>query len=771
MPLIKLPGLLLLFALMVFAQEKTFTIHGYIEDAASGEKLIGANIHEPGLRLGASTNRYGHYSFTLPAGNHKIIISYIGYDSELREIMLDRDRELNIKLRQSLLRGDSIVVVADAMDRTGEQTAMSVIRIPVEKIKFLPALAGEVDLLKTIQLLPGVQSGSEGTSGIYVRGGGPDQNLIIIDDAPVYNAMHLFGFLSVFNTDAIKNVTLTKGGFPARYGGRLSSVVDIRMRDGNMKEFKGTATIGLIASRATWEGPLLDGKTSFIISGRRTYFDLLTRPLLKAGNEGDFGYYFYDFNAKVNHIFSATDRVYFSVYNGDDRFFSEYDRDSFDMGWGNLITTLRWNHVFNSKLFSNTTLLYSRYVFDINSDFQSGGESFSSRYYSGVRDVGLKADFDYVPTPRHYIRFGMNYTGHLFSPGAFTFKSESNGERQSGRLTDDGDISAGEAILYFEDEMKLSPVFSLNAGIHASLFRVGEKNYYSAQPRLSLRYAFRPEWSVKSSFVMMNQYIHLLSNSGVGLPTDLWLPATRRVPQQTAWQTALGLTHSMTDLGLELSFEGYYKKMDNLIEYKEGASFAGFQGSWEDKVERGGGESYGMEFFVEKKIGATSGWLGYTLSWSNRTFPGLNDGKTFPYRYDRRHDISLTVSHKFNSRWDMGLTWIYGTGNAITLPIGTFNLPNPDINHMPSVYSVDAREYTSRNGYRMPAYHRLDLSFSYHTSGNSIWTFSAYNAYNRQNTYFIFFNSDYDGSRLIKREARQFSIFPIIPSINYSFTF
>ncbi len=771
MPSTKSLYLLLLTAFLAVAEERTFTIHGYIEDAASGEKLIGANIHEPGSRLGASTNRYGYYSFTLPAAEYKIIISYIGYNTQVREITLNRDMELNIRLQPAVLEADSIVVVANAMDRPEEQTAMSVIHVPVGKIKTLPALAGEVDLLKTIQLLPGVQSGSEGTSGIYVRGGGPDQNLIIIDDAPVYNAMHLFGFLSVFNTDAIKNVTLTKGGFPARYGGRLSSVVDIRMRDGNMKEFKGTATIGLVASRATWEGPLFDGKTSFIISGRRTYFDLLTRPLLKAGNEGDFGYYFYDLNAKINHIFSGSNRVYVSIYSGDDRFFSEYDQDRFDMGWGNLITTLRWNHVYNNKLFSNATLLYSRYVFDINSDFQGEGDNFTSRYYSGVRDIGFKMDFDYVPTPRHYIRFGIHYTSHLFSPGAFTYKAESNGEKQSGRLMDNRDKNAGETVFYFEDEMKLSPTFSLNAGMHAALFRVDKKNYYSVQPRLSLRHTFRPAWSLKSSFVMMNQYIHLLSNSGVGLPTDLWLPATRRVPQQTAWQTALGLTHSVTEKGLELSIEAYYKKMDNLIEYKEGASFAGFQGNWEDKVTRGSGESYGLELFVQKKIGATSGWLGYTLSWSNRTFPGLNGGKTFPYKYDRRHDVSLTVSHKFNPKWDMGLTWIYGTGNAITLPIGTYNLPDPDINRMPAVYYTDAREYTSRNGYRMPAYHRLDLSFSYHTSGGSTWTFSAYNAYNRQNAYFIFFDSDYDGNRLTKKEAKQFSLFPIIPSINYSFTF
>jgi len=769
--MIKFTALLLFSFILLYSQENEFTIHGYIEDAASGEKLIGANIYQPVLNLGSSTNRYGYFSFTLPAGNHQIIINYIGYKTDVQELQLDQDIELNIKLEQSLLSTDSIVVIAEAFKKIEEETQMSVIEIPIEQIKMIPAIAGEVDLLKAIQLLPGVQSGSEGTSGIYVRGGGPDQNLIIIDDAPVYNAMHLFGFLSVFNADAIKNVSLTKGGFPARYGGRLSSVLDIRMKDGNMKEFKGKANIGVIATKATWEGPLIKDKTSFIVTGRRTYIDILTRPFIEADSDGSGGYYFYDFNAKLNHIFSNSDRIYFSLYTGDDRFYSDFDNDEFDLGWGNFITTLRWNHIYNSKLFGNSTLIYSKYIFDINGSTSSGGDRFTTRYFSGVEDIGLKLDFDYVPTPRQYIRFGANLIHHKFSPGAFTFKEKIDGETNTQVIAPSKDKFANEAVLYFEDDIKINNAISFNAGLHTSLFNVENKNYYSLQPRLSGRYQVVPGWAIKSSYVMMNQYIHLLSNSGIGMPTDLWVPATKKVPQQKSWQAAFGVAHTLEKEGLELSLEGYYKKMDDLIAYKEGSSFFGFDNSWEDKVAKGSGESYGVELFVQKKTGNTSGWLGYTLSWSKRTFTELNNGETFPYKYDRRHDISLTVTHTFNQKWDMGMVWVFGTGNSVTLPIGQFYQPGFD-NRFPNSFYNEAKEYTSRNGYRMAAYHRLDLSFNYHTESNSTWTFSIYNAYNQKNPYYLYFDEKYDKEgQLIKKQAKQVSLFPIIPSINYGFTF
>jgi len=408
------------------AQQTEFTISGYVEDASSGEKLIGVNIYEPSLKLGTASNAYGFFSLTLPAGRIQLTVSYIGYQTFIRDFELNTDRDLNVRLKPSSIKGDTIVVAAERFDTITKTTQMSTIEVPAQQMRSLPALLGEVDVLKVIELLPGVQSGSEGTSGIYVRGGGPDQNLMLIDDAPVYNASHLFGFFSVFNPDAVKKVTLTKGGFPARFGGRLSSVLEINTKDGNMKHISGQGSVGVVASRFTLEGPLQTDKTSFIISGRRTYLDLLMRPFMDS-NDGMGGYYFYDFNTKVNHIFSNTDRLLFSLYMGDDRFYVEEEHfdtsDKFDMGWGNITSTLRWNHVVNRKMFSRTALIFSKYQFDINSSSRGGnGYNFKAGYFSGVRDFGLKYDLDFLPGPRHYLRSGFNIIRHTYSPGAFHVK-------------------------------------------------------------------------------------------------------------------------------------------------------------------------------------------------------------------------------------------------------------------------------------------------------------------------------------------------------------
>ncbi|MDE2813882.1 MAG: TonB-dependent receptor, partial [Gemmatimonadota bacterium] len=594
----------------VWAQiDPVHTLSGYVEDAVSGEKLIGAVLYEPALQKGATTNRYGFFSLTLPAGPLQVVVFHIGYQSDTLATRLDQDRQLTIALQPTPLEMGTVQVEAERLDPIQEQSQMSVVQVPIRQIKNAPVLMGEVDVLKTLQLLPGVQSGAEGMSGLYVRGGSPDQNLLLLDGAPVYNASHLFGFFSVFNANAIKNVQLTKAGFPARYGGRLSSVLEVDMKDGNMKTFEGEGSVGLIASQLTLQGPLRKDRTSFIVSARRTYIDLLIRPFLPSDEKG--GYHFYDLNAKLNHIFSPESRVFLSLYSGDDRFWSDFkeeyrggnyrEEDSIatDFGWGNITSTLRWNYLFDNQLFGNFTAIYSRYQLSthvddrttITSDGERETEGLRLRYLSGIRDWGLKADLDYLPNPTHYIRFGGSGTLHTYSPGAAHIKSDpADGAPEdttlAAQVTD-----ALEYSLYGEDDVQLTDRLKANVGLHTSGFLVNDEFYTSLQPRVSMRYLLPSDWAVKASYALMRQYIHLLSNSTVGLPTDLWLPATERVRPQWSRQLGVGLARQLKDQ-YEFSLEGYYKTMTNLIEYREGASFlVGFGESedWQDKVEIGRG--------------------------------------------------------------------------------------------------------------------------------------------------------------------------------------
>ena len=774
----------------VWAQtDPVHTLSGYVEDADSGEKLIGAVLYEPALQKGATTNRYGFFSLTLPEGPLQVVVFHIGYQSDTLATRLDQDLQLTIALQPTPLEMGTVQVEAERLDPIQEQSQMGVVQVPIRQIKNAPVLMGEVDVLKTLQLLPGVQSGAEGMSGLYVRGGSPDQNLILLDGAPVYNASHLFGFFSVFNANAIKNVQLTKAGFPARYGGRLSSVLEVDMKDGNMKTFEGEGSVGLIASQLTLQGPLRKDRTSFIVSARRTYIDLLIRPFLPSDEKG--GYHFYDLNAKLNHIFSPDSRVFLSLYSGDDRFWSDFKEDyrsgsyreedsiAADFGWGHITSTLRWNYLFGNQLFGNFTAIYSRYQLSthvddrttITSDGEREPESLSLRYLSGIRDWGLKADLDYLPNPTHYIRFGGSGTLHTYSPGAAHIKFDpADGAPEdttlAAQVTD-----ALEYSLYGEDDVQLSDRLKANVGLHTSGFLVNDEFYTSLQPRVSMRYLLPSDWAVKASYALMRQYIHLLSNSTVGLPTDLWLPATERVRPQQSQQFGVGLARQFKDQ-YEFSLEGYYKTMTNLIEYREGASFlVGFGASedWQDKVEIGRGWSYGAELFVQKKRGRTTGWVGYTLSWTKRRFAGLNQGRAYPYRYDRRHDAALILTRQLTPSTSFSLTWVYGTGNTATLPVARYYqygsvgggiIRIPDASYMPYEIVV----YGDRNGYRMSAFHHLDFSFNFgqtESAGHG-FSFGVYNAYNRKNPFFIYFD-DHD--------AKQVSLFPFLPWINYRFKF
>ena len=776
----------------VWAQtDPAHTLSGYVEDAASGEKLIGAVLYEPTLQKGTATNRYGFFSLTLPAGPLQVVVFHIGYQSDTLATRLDQDVQLTIALQPTPLEMGAVQVEAERLDPIQEQSQMSVVQVPIRQIKNAPVLMGEVDVLKTLQLLPGVQSGAEGMSGLYVRGGSPDQNLLLLDGAPVYNASHLFGFFSVFNANAIKNVQLTKAGFPARYGGRLSSVLEVDMKDGNMKTFEGEGSVGLIASQLTLQGPLRKDRTSFIVSARRTYIDLLIRPFLRSNNKG--GYHFYDLNAKLNHIFSPNSRVFLNVYGGDDRFWSDVeDEDTGDnyrekdaiaanFGWGNITSTLRWNYLFSNQLFGNLTAIYSRYQLSTAVDHRStttlDGEretdTLRLRYRSGIRDWGLKLDFDYIPNPAHYIRFGGSSTLHTYSPGAAQIKvSPADGAPEdttlAAQVTD-----ALEYSMYGEDEVLLTDHLKANVGLHTSGFLVNDEFYTSLQPRVSTRYLLPSDWAVKASYALMRQYIHLLSNSTVGLPTDLWLPATERVRPQWSRQFGVGLARQFKDQ-YEFSLEGYYKTMTNLIEYREGASFLvgfGENEDWQDKVEIGRGWSYGTELFVQKKRGRTTGWIGYTLSWTKRRFDRLNQGRAFPYRYDRRHDFALVLTHQLKQSTNFSLTWVYGTGNAATLPVARYyGYHERSVGGREHVLPYETQIYGDRNSYRMSAFHRLDLGFNFGDKHG--FSFGVYNAYNRKNPYFIYFDDDYDPNTTdIKRRAKQVSLFPLLPWLNYRFKF
>lgn len=767
------------------ANAQKFTISGSVKDAGSGENLIGATVYNIRSLQGTTSNTYGFYSMTLPQDSVHLRISYVGYESQILSFLLTRDTTINI----GLINGSTlkeIVISGTAEDQVQETTRMSTIDVPIEQIKAMPALLGEVDVLKVLQLLPGVQSGSEGSSGLYVRGGGPDQNLILLDGVPVYNASHLFGFFSVFNADAINHVELVKGGFPARYGGRLSSVIDITMKEGNSQKLQGEGSFGLVASRLTIEAPIVKDKTSFIVSGRRTYIDLLSRPLIKAATKGDevAGYFFYDLNAKINHRFNDRNRLYFSVYTGDDKAYarSQYQyrsgfetvksKDEFSLRWGNITTALRWNSVINNKLFSNVTATYSRYRFGVYADLQESvtradstiNDYYHTSYLSGIHDFALKADFDFIPSPEHYIRFGVQAIDHLFTPGVLSLRSSEVADTTLGASR----TYAKEFFIYAEDDFLVTDKLKINAGVHASGFFVNDKFYYSLQPRLSARYLLNRSLSLKASYAKMTQYIHLLSNAGIGLPTDLWVPTTSRVGPERSYITSAGLAYNLKNQ-FEITLESYYKKMRGLVEYKEGANYLNIESDWQTKVERGTGESYGAELFVQKKTGKLTGWIGYTLSWTNRTFPNINSGRTFPYRYDRRHDVEITSAYKWKPNREFALTWVYGTGTAVTLPQSSY-AEHKDFRYPYYGFGDGIQYYDGRNGYRMRAYHRMDLSYTTTKKtkfGERSWIIGVYNLYSRKNPFFLDIGRDDDGNK----KFIQYSLFPLIPSITYRFKF
>ena len=785
-----LNSLLIIFLLLANSaiSQNRHTISGYVYEKGSRETMPGVNVYVPGTTLGTSSNTYGFYSLRLPAGEYEVIFSFVGYQSRSFTINLDQDVPLQVELTPSI-EIEAVEIRADMPKQSSRSSQMSVMEIPVRQIKAIPALLGEKDALKVVQLMPGVQKGSEGTSGLYVRGGGPDQNLIILDDATVYNAYHLFGFFSLFNGDAIKSLELTKGGFPARYGGRLSSVLEIVMKDGNKEKISGEAGVGLISSRLVLEGPIAKDKASFIISGRRTYYDILARPFIKAYSEDEvsMGLYFYDLTAKANWEINSKNRIFLSGYFGKDNFSGqeEYDNDKMEAGmfWDNATSTIRWNHIFRSNLFSNLSLVFSNYRLKIFAAEEYDDDIFELSYRSGIRDLGAKYDFTWMPLPSHTIRFGINSTWHSFNPSAIVLKDTYTDDF----ISEVNTINTYESGIYIEDEVKILDKGIVNAGLRLSHHHHDGTSNLALEPRISGSLFLTKTFSAKASYAQMNQHIHLLSSTGIGLPTDLWVPATKFAPSQDSWQVAAGFAKDLRNISTTLSLEGYYKKSDNVIAYREGASFLMIDDptnatdiKWEDNVTSGNSLSYGMELLAHKKSGRFSGWIGYTLSWTQLQFDEINNGEPYWAKYDRRHDISVVGIYEISKGVTLSGTWVYGTGNAITLPLATY----PANQHVPSnlpswAWPTTVEDYGKKNDFRMAAYHRLDLSVQVHKKlkrYERTWEFGVYNAYNRQNPFFYFIEEDQSYNPRTEEytttnKLKQVSLFQFIPSVSWSIKF
>ncbi|WP_299820198.1 TonB-dependent receptor [uncultured Pontibacter sp.] len=767
--------LLCLSTSVAVAQEKV-TVSGYVKDKATGEGLIGSSVSVQELPgTGVTTNEYGYYALTLPKGTYTLTFNYLGYITISRQVHLQSSTKLDTELEQNVTKLKEVEVVSRREDTNVKSMEMSTLKMQVAEIKNMPALLGEVDLVKAIQLLPGVQNAGEGTSGFYVRGGGVDQNLILLDEAPVYNASHLMGFFSVFNADAIKDVQLYKGGIPAQHGGRLSSLLDIRMKEGNNKNLEISGGIGTISSRLTVEAPIIKDKSSFIVSGRRTYADIFF-GLSSDENVKNNKLYFYDLNTKLNYTLNEKNRLYVSGYFGRD----VAATNDFKMNWGNATATVRWNHLFSDRLFSNTTFIFSDF------DYALGSKEKESEFTwkSHIKDYGLKNDYTLFLNPRNQLRFGLHLTYHNFmpaevKPGKFSYVNAlklnstsalegalylSNEHQITDRLTLDYGLrlssftNMGPGKVYLYDENFDTPVDTVTYSRFEKI-----KSYGGLEPRFAAKYELNDASSIKASYNRTLQYLHLVSNSTSAMPFDVWIPSSTYVKPQKADQVAAGYFRNFQDNMFEGSVEVYYKWMDNQIDYKDYAEIF-LNERLETELLRGSGEAYGAEFYLRKQKGLLTGWISYTLSKTERTVPGINNNKSYPLRYDRRHSGNLVLSYQFSPSINLGTNWTYATGGAITMPVGRYEYNG-------KTYPV----YSERNGYRLPDYHRLDLSATYEKPRNefkkytSSWTLSIYNAYARKNAFSIYFRENEDDSS--KTEAVKTYLFGIVPSLTYNFNF
>lgn len=778
--------LLILFVLAAqgFAEVSGLvTLSGYLKDKANGEALIGATVFVPELKTGVITNSYGFYSISVRSGSYTVNFSFIGYQAQSPTVNLTSSKTLNVMLAEETKQIDEVVVTGEKKNRNVENLQMSMEKVQVKMIRKLPSFMGEVDVIKSITLLPGIQNGGEGSSGLYVRGGGPDENLMILDEAPVFNASHLLGFFSVFNSDAINDVQVYKGGIPAEYGGKASSVIDIRMKDGNSQKLGVNGGIGNISSRLTVEGPIIKDKWSFIVSGRRTYADFLGKLMgLEALKENKL--YFYDLNLKTNVQINDKNRIYLSAYTGNDYF---KVGESIYMRWGNLTSTARWNHLFTSKLFSNTSFIFSRYNYNLGVP-GTGADQFD--WTSQISDYNFKEDFTWYLNSQNKLTMGLNLIYHHFEPG----KIDAN----DGSYFSDIKLTNYNALdnsLYVSNEQSIGSKLTLRYGLRYSYFQqigkgtvreylhpdkpnenevIGTKeygagklvppSYHNLEPRLAVKYMLSPESSIKASYNRMVQNLHLISNTNSPTPLDIWLPSNKYIKPLIANQVGLGYFRNFKKNMFETSAEVYYKKMSNVIDYIDGAELF-LKENIETELLRGSGYAYGLELYAKKQEGRLTGWVSYTLARSMRKIPGINNDKAYPSSYDRTHNVSIVANYDLSKRWNFSTSWIFATGNPTSYPIAKYDVQGNTVYY-----------YASRNSDRIPDYHRLDVSFTYdfkkneHRKVKQSLNFSIYNLYARRNAYSVYFKQNENNPNVV--EATRLSIIgSMIPSVTYNFNF
>lgn len=773
--------MLLLVNLSSFGKQAVLS--GYLKDKNNGEALIGATVFVNELNTGVASNPYGFYSLSLPTGSYTVTYSYMGYKSETQNINLEESKQVIIMLTENIEVIEEVIVTGEKQNHNVESIDISTEKMPVRMVKKLPSFMGEVDVIKSIQLLPGIQSGGEGSSGLYVRGGGPDENLLILDEAPVYNASHLMGFFSVFNSDAIKDIQVYKGGIPAEFGGKASSVIDVRMKDGNSQQLEVNGGIGNISSRLTLEGPIIKDKWSFILSGRRTYADVVGRLAgIEQLQENDL--YFYDLNGKTNIQLGENDKVFISAYTGDDYFCLG---ESLYMRWGNLTGTTRWNHVFGDKLFLNTSLIYSKYNYNLGVP-GDGADQFD--WSSTIQDYDLKIDFTFYLNTQNKLTFGSNEIYHNFEPGKIDVNESSY--YQDMELTQ---YNAIENAIYLANEQKIGYRLTLQYGLRYSLFQqIGEgkmreyldpeqpkteeiiqvreykawesigPSYANFEPRFSMKYSLGSSSSIKASYNRMVQNLHLISNTNTPTPMDVWLPSNKYIKPLSADQYVVGYFRNFDNDMFETSLELYYKDMRNVIDFVDGAELF-LNENIETELLVGDGYSCGMEVLLKKSQGNFTGWIAYTLSKTMRKIPGINNGEAYPSSYDRTHDISVVLSYEFNEQWNLAGNWIYSTGNPVSYPAAKYTVQDNVVYY-----------YSDRNSNRIPDYHRMDLSVTYNFKKNTIRKYkqslnlSLYNVYARRNAYSVTFRENADNPNI--SEAIRLSIIgTIIPAVTYNFTF
>lgn len=771
-----------------FAWGQTINFNGYIYDKTNNECLINTYVYEVSGKYVGLSNEYGYFSLKLPKGNDevRIVFKNVAYQSDTIIFIPSQDTMYSAFLSPGQQLKE-VVIKGGFVESNVSKRESSMLSLSSKQINLLPAFGGERDIIKAYQLMPGVQSGNEGSSGLIVRGGSKDQNLIIIDGAPVYYVNHMGGLVSVFNNDVINDSKLYKGGFPAKYSGRLSSVLDINMREGNKQKYTGSFTLGMLSSKVLIEGPIEKEKSSFIISYRRMVYDVFMRMATNwsSGGKSSQGYFFQDLNVKINRTFSPKNKLFFSVYFGDDRFGTKSNgeigsgegvKQNHNITWGNLLMTLRWVHLYDKNLFSTLIAYSSRYQYQLSEEYEKKNADLSfntlQEFYTGIQDYNLKKTFYWYPVEGYEAQFGISGTYHSFKPGITKQEMFVNSELIVDSTMSDERLYSWETNAFLENKIEYEN-FSMNLGmsITAYLSNTNPKVFY--EPRVSLKYKFLDIHSVSFSYAKMHQNVHLLSGIGNGMPIDVWLPATQTAPPSTSDQYVVGYSSTILQ-GLEFSVEAYYKQLENLITFKVGETYLGVDKTWGKKIETGGkGEVYGVDFLLQKTIGKYTGWIGYTWMKNTRQFENINNGNPYPYRYDRTHDISFVSSIKISENIDLSLSWVYGTGKALTLPISKYYLFYPD--DPTNIYGDEIKVYTEKNAFREQAYHRLDFGVNFRKKkkwGERIWNISIYNVYNRINPYRYEFEStsNYDGSEQRMRLI-QHSLFPFIPSFSFTLKF